>query len=464
MLILVIPVTSLRFAKQKIREFISRVDGYELRFDYLTNFDFEEIKKIRQGCAKPLIFTLRSKAQGGLWLGDEAQRWNKLHSLCACLPDYIDLEYDVSFQRYIWVKKNFPSIKIISSYHNFDAKNTSLFRPSHQAFDILKISQYCETGLQALEFLYKTYQAFKTHPLVAIAMGAHAKFSRVLGPILGNHFDYVCIDEDLSTGPGQLTIDEALSVYHYRALNAQTKVYALIGKPVEHSIGHLYHNTRFRQYNHNAVYVKIDIGPKDLEQSLYLLTKFPVLGLSVTMPLKKHVAKLLSKHFTSVNTLMRVGTDQWHCFNTDGLGALKAVLQYEPDIKPVLIIGAGGAALAIAQTFIAHQYPVYSVNPRSLITTKDLGVVLSEDVSQYPKLGIVINTLPACAYYSGSQALTLAQSILKPCQSLLNIDYGHHSQLDSLALNLGCTIIPGLDMFNFQAQEQSMIWLHQDDS
>ena len=447
MLILVVPVTSIAFAEQIIEQYAAKVDGYEFRFDYLSSFDLVEIQRLRHKSLKPVIFTLRSKGQGGFFKSDERLRWSLIQKLCECLPDYVDLEYDVAQECFLWMKQRFPSIKMICSYHQFSAYAGGVFQPPHQAFDILKISQYCETGLQALSFLHASKHYAQYGDFVAIAMGEKAQFARVLGPVLGHCFHYVCVDESLKTGPGQLTVDDAINIYHYPHLNQNTQIFALIGHPVTYSIGHIYHNEQFTNLNHDAVYVKIDIRKEDLALALPLLHALNFLGISVTMPLKVAIAPLVASHLQAINTLKKIDDHHWGAYNTDGIGAFKAIERYQPCIKPVLILGRGGAAIAIAETFSAHGYPVYSLNPRS-----------NHDISTYPEFGIMINTLPGKAYEQ-DEIIYLVKGLLKPEHTVLNIDYGTGSLFDNLANNQGCTIVPGIEMFYQQAQEQLKIWL-----
>ena len=85
-------------------------------------------------------------------------------------------------------------------------------------------------------------------------------------------------------------------------------------------------------------------------------------GLNVTMPHKNAVIKYLDevdpagKTITSANTILNKD-GKLLGFNTDGVGALNALEQngVEPKGKKVLLLGAGGAAKAIAYTLRRKQ-------------------------------------------------------------------------------------------------------------
>jgi len=126
-----------------------------------------------------------------------------------------------------------------------------------------------------------------------IAMGEKGAFSRVLGPIVGNFIDYT---SDAGTGPGQLSQKELCETYRYRSLNSQTEIYGLIGDPVEHSQGHIYHNKAFQ--HHNKVYVKMCVTPDELPLFMQCIKKLNFRGLSVTMPLKEKILPFVD-HLTN---------------------------------------------------------------------------------------------------------------------------------------------------------------------
>jgi 3-dehydroquinate dehydratase/shikimate dehydrogenase len=291
-------------------------------------------------------------------------------------------------------------------------------------------------------------------------MGEMGQFVRILGPVFGNYFDYVCIDNDYATASGQLTLNEFLNIYHYRRLNKNTKIYALIGHPVGHSIGHLYHNARFQELNLNAVYVKIDINSKDLASAMEHIALMNFQGLSVTMPHKKAIPGIIGANFKSINTLKRIENKFWQALNTDGIGALKAIQGSSHDrIKSVLILGGGGAALAIAEVFILDDYQVYILNPRTQ-NVKDIpGTILNEDISHYPQFGYVINTIPSDAYYESSKCLYLIRKILIKNHVVMDIDYSCESMFIKYAKDVGCKVVPGLEMYYAQAQQQLNLWL-----
>ena len=135
MLIATIPVKTYDSAKQHVFQLSERADGIELRLDYATYWDREEVAALRSICVLPVIFTLRSRAHGGYYSHAEDQRLQTILDLCALNPDYLDLEYDVSAQYLQTIRQRYPGLKIILSYHNFQktpANLSDLFQTIYQ--------------------------------------------------------------------------------------------------------------------------------------------------------------------------------------------------------------------------------------------------------------------------------------------------------------------------------------------
>src|SRR3990170_6662751 len=113
-------------------------------------------------------------------------------------------------------------------------------------------------------------------------------------------------------------------------VSATTRVCALIGEPVEHSLSPIMHNAAFENLSMNFVYLAFRISKDELQNAMAGTRSLGIHGLSVTMPHKKAVMQYLNevdptaKFIDAVNTILNrdgglVG------YNTDGVGALKAL-------------------------------------------------------------------------------------------------------------------------------------------
>ncbi len=136
---------------------------------------------------------------------------------------------------------------------------------------------------------------------------------------------------------------------------AEPRVYALLGHPVEHSLSPLMQNAAFRAAGLDAAYIALDVPPERLEPSLLGLHAAGVAGLNLTAPHKETAWPLLvgataaATEVHAVNTLRREDAG-WFGGATDGQGFRDwiAALGIPVEGARVLLIGAGGAARSIA--------------------------------------------------------------------------------------------------------------------
>ncbi len=142
-------------------------------------------------------------------------------------------------------------------------------------------------------------------------------------------------------------------------ISGRTRVAGIIGHPVAHSLSPTMHNAGFRAANLDWVYVPFPVEPDYLGQALSGLFHAGVAGLNVTVPFKVAVIEHLEGLTTeamrigAVNLLTR-GRSGWIGDNTDGRGFVQALQEagFVPEGKSVLLLGAGGAARAVAHSLL----------------------------------------------------------------------------------------------------------------
>lgn len=135
-------------------------------------------------------------------------------------------------------------------------------------------------------------------------------------------------------------------------ITAATKVYAVIGDPVDHSLSPVMHNGWIADHELDAVYVALPLRTNDAVTAIRALHGFA--GLNVTVPHKEAAAKAAARCELAVaNVLRREDDGAFSGFNTDGPGFLDALSEAAPDwrsrVRRVLILGAGGAALGVGR-------------------------------------------------------------------------------------------------------------------
>lgn len=138
-------------------------------------------------------------------------------------------------------------------------------------------------------------------------------------------------------------------------IKGTTRVCGLIGNPVGHSISPVIHNTLADLMGIDLVYTTFKVEDDQVEAAVKGAYALDILGMNVTVPHKQAVMGYLkeidplAEAIGAVNTLARVDGG-YKGYNTDILGLARELEEENVCIKdnPVLIIGAGGAARAIA--------------------------------------------------------------------------------------------------------------------
>ena len=131
---------------------------------------------------------------------------------------------------------------------------------------------------------------------------------------------------------------------------------AVIGDPVAHSLSPEMQNAALREAGLEMQYARFQISPDELKEALILIRDRDFVGVNLTLPHKVYVSQFLdaiddeAKESGAVNTVA-VRDGKLIGFNTDGIGLSRAIReQFSVDLRDlrVLILGAGGAARAIA--------------------------------------------------------------------------------------------------------------------
>ena len=149
------------------------------------------------------------------------------------------------------------------------------------------------------------------------------------------------------------------------SITAKTKLLAVIGDPVSHSLSPIMHNGWIADYGLDAVYVALPLKSDDPEASLRALGRFGLKGLNITVPYKEAAARVAGLP-GAINVMCWSEECALSGFNTDGLGFMHALSEAAPDwrmrIKRVLIVGAGGAGRGIVQALSPHVDTLHLVN------------------------------------------------------------------------------------------------------
>lgn len=137
---------------------------------------------------------------------------------------------------------------------------------------------------------------------------------------------------------------------------AGTRVAGVIGDPVHHSLSPVLHNAAFRALGLDWVYVAFPVPQGRGYAAVRAMRDLGIAGLSVTMPHKEDAARACdhlagsARQLGAVNTVVRLPDGSLEGHSTDGEGLLRSLTEEGVSVagRTVLILGAGGAARAVA--------------------------------------------------------------------------------------------------------------------
>ena len=137
-------------------------------------------------------------------------------------------------------------------------------------------------------------------------------------------------------------------------ISGKTKICAIIGDPIEHTMSPVMHNAAFKKLGLDYIYIPFRVMKEELAQAVDGMRALNIKGFNVTIPHKVAIIPMLdgldplAEKIGAVNTIVNDDGDL-RGYNTDATGFLQALLEreVEPRGKNVVVLGAGGASRAI---------------------------------------------------------------------------------------------------------------------
>ncbi len=160
----------------------------------------------------------------------------------------------------------------------------------------------------------------------------------------------------------------------------------LLAHPAGHSLSPQVQNAAFAQLEMDVCYEALDVPPAKLEAAVERLRDEEVLGANVTVPHKLRVMPLLDELTAAAETIGAVNTvindEGWLLgHNTDAPGFFRALTEaahFDPVGKRAVLLGAGGAARAVAYALLSAGVADLSIYNRTFEKAQTLAGALSE--------------------------------------------------------------------------------------
>ena len=263
-------------------------------------------------------------------------------------------------------------------------------------------------------------------------------------------------------------------------ISAQTSVVGVIGDPVRHSLSPIIHNAGFRSLGLDWVYVAFEVAGDKTADSLAALRTLHLRGLSVTMPHKTEMARLVDRSsaaaiaLRSVNTVEVASDGALVGHSTDGEGLLQNLRSHGVRLEnsSVLVIGAGGAGRSVIDALTRHGCTHVVVANRSLEAAEfavrfapggSRAIALSDEPAlrrATQECDLIIHATSMGMGETGSESvLPMPMDMLQ--QRHIVVDLVYHPLNTALlraADEKGCQIVNGLGMLVHQAALQQEIW------
>ncbi|MDD5482784.1 MAG: shikimate dehydrogenase [Kiritimatiellae bacterium] len=139
-------------------------------------------------------------------------------------------------------------------------------------------------------------------------------------------------------------------------ISSSTRLYAVIGHPIAHSLSPQMQNAALEKMGLDAVYLAFDVRPERLLDTLKSMMEMGFAGVNLTVPLKEAAFRGLKNIDPAARRLGSVNTVKFFPggmkgYSTDGhgfLAALKKTFKCSPEGQIVFLLGCGGAGRAVA--------------------------------------------------------------------------------------------------------------------
>ena len=262
-------------------------------------------------------------------------------------------------------------------------------------------------------------------------------------------------------------------------MSGKTGLLGVIGHPITHTLSPKMHNAAFAASGVDYVYVAMDVLPEDLPAAVSGLGALGFRGFNVTMPHKEAILPLLdevdeaARASGAVNTVV-VEERGLRGANTDGSGFVEACEESGVgfDGAKVLVVGAGGAAAAIAVAVLGEGARELRILNRSRWRAEKLRDRLQEGypgagISVYDATdpegaawgaGVIVNAtylgmkdddpLPLPASYLGRDTV-ICDAVYRP---------GRETGLIRLARGRGLRTVSGGQLLLYQGVQAQRIW------
>lgn len=441
------------------RDEVTDADLVELRVDTVEDPD---AAAALAGRRVPVIFTCRSRWEGGHFAGSDDERRRLLTDAQQLGAEYVDVEWKSNFTDLIAARNGRG---IVLSMHDFTGVPADL--PAqvramrNTGAETVKVAVMAERLTDCVSLLPLSDANDNT---VLIAMGDAGVITRVQPARFNSAWTYA----GDGVAPGQVSAMRLRGEFGFDRLSSKPQLYGVVGRPIMHSLSPAMHNAAFGAASIDAVY--LPLAAADFDDFIAFADAFEVIGASVTAPFKRAAYELahdrdeLSQRTEASNTLRR-HSQVWQAINTDVAGFVAPLRARGLALNQMrgTILGAGGAARAAAEALTSAGAAV-SISARRIDQAEAVARLLNGRIASWPppprSWDLLVNATPA------GTAPLVDESPLPdgPFDGRWVYDLVYNppdTRLLRDARRAGCQTIGGLEMLVAQAERQFEWWTGQ---
>ena len=256
-----------------------------------------------------------------------------------------------------------------------------------------------------------------------------------------------------------------------KLLSGHARLAGVFGHPVTHSRSPRLHGFWLQRYGIDGAYIPLGVAPSGFAAAVRALVDLGFRGANVTIPHKLAAFEIcdavapFARRAGAVNTL--IFRDGWiEGSNTDGFGFLESIREaasgWRADAGPAVLLGAGGAARAIAAALLDAGAPRVTLVNRTAAKAEALardlgGPIHVADRAPLEDAALLVNT--TSLGMQGQPGLEVDLAPLPASAVVADIVYVPlETRLLAAARARGLVAVDGLGMLLHQARPGFEAW------
>ena len=271
-------------------------------------------------------------------------------------------------------------------------------------------------------------------------------------------------------------------------ININTRMIALLGKPLSQSYAARMQNAAYKAAGINMLYFYSEVENEHLLDVVNGIRHMSFAGFAVTKPNKVEIMKYvdekdpLCEKMNASNTVVILPDGKLKAYNTDGIGFIRALKEEMPNINvkesTFFCVGAGGAGRAISSVLAYYGAKKIYIANRTISKAEKLVDDINKNFAPVAELvdlndeamlkdkireSDVIMNNTGLGMFTKIEETPISKELLHSGQLCFDATYNPaKTRFLSEAEEMGCSIMNGLGMSLYQGAEQIELWSGKD--